>query len=185
MIQIGAAPAAIDSPIDHLVACHRRIEQRLDTLVRASGYFEAGRAQALAAIDRSLQFLDSSGALHTEDEEQSVFPRLRLRAGADAAAYLDSLEDQHHKAESILARLRELVAEAARRDPVPKPLIGDYRACAEELRSLYREHIRSEDEILTALAKRSLNDAEIAEITREMRDRRTESFAMPLRRSSR
>jgi hypothetical protein len=30
MIQIGASAATIDSPIEHLVACHRRIEQRAE-----------------------------------------------------------------------------------------------------------------------------------------------------------
>jgi len=47
-----------------------------------------------------------------------------------------------------------------------------YRDCAARLQSLYREHIRSEDEILTRLARRSLNDAELAAISAEMRERR-------------
>lgn len=172
MIQIGAASATIDSPIDHLMACHRRIEQRLDTLLRAGDHLESDRSQALAAIEKSLQFLDSSGALHTEDEENSLFPRLRLKLVAGDVGYLDSLEQQHEHAESIIIRLKNIVVEAARLDSVPKPLIGEYRACADDLRSLYREHIRSEDEILTAMAKQSLSASEIVEISREMRNRR-------------
>ena len=54
------------------------------------------------------------------------------------------------------------------------PLIK-YLDCATRLRSLYREHIRAEDEILTAMARRSLNESEIAEISREMRARRAKS----------
>ncbi len=172
MIQIGAASATIDSPIEHLMACHRRIEQRLDTLVRAADYLKADRAQALAAIEKSFLFLDSSGVLHTEDEEHSVFPRLRTKLGAGETAYLDSLEQEHQKAESILVRLRKLIGEAARRDPVPEPLIEEYRGCAADLRSLYLAHIRSEDETLTGMAKQLLSASEIAEISREMRNRR-------------
>lgn len=40
MIQIGASAATVDSPIEHLMACHRRIEQRLDTLVNAACHLE-------------------------------------------------------------------------------------------------------------------------------------------------
>jgi hemerythrin-like domain-containing protein len=172
MIQIGAPSATIDSPVEHLVACHRRIEQRLDTLIKAASHLESDRASAFAAIAKSLEFLDSSGALHTEDEEHSVFPRLREQISGEQIAYLDSLELQHGDAESILSRLKELIDEAARQDPVSGALIEQYRECAESLRSLYRSHIRSEDEILTALAKRFLTAPQLAEISREMRERR-------------
>ena len=154
------------------MACHRRIEDRLDTLVRAADYLQSDRDSALAAIAKSLQFLESSGVQHTKDEEESVFPRLRQRVSVDQAAYLDSLEHDHEHAESILASLKLLVQEAARQSPVAPQLIDQYRACAEDLRSLYRRHIRSEDEVLTALAKQNLTEKEIAEISDEMRARR-------------
>jgi len=35
MIQIGAPSATLDAPVEHLMACHRRIEQRLETLIAA------------------------------------------------------------------------------------------------------------------------------------------------------
>jgi len=163
MVEIGASSATIDMPIEHLMACHRRIEQRLDTLVRAAGHLEEDRAAALEAIQKSLAFLDSSGVQHTEDEEASLFPRLRARLTPDQIAYLDSLEAQHVRAEGILCRLKQLVHSGH---------FEQYRACAEELRSLYREHIRSEDTILTALAKQSISESELMEISREMRVRR-------------
>ena len=37
---------------------------------------------------------------------------------------------------------------------------------------MYRDHIRSEDEMLTAIARRWLTEAELSGITREMRERR-------------
>ena len=70
MIQIGAPSATIDSPIDHLMACHRRIEQRLDTLFNAADRIEIDRAGAQTAIQNSLRFMDTSGERHTEDEQQ-------------------------------------------------------------------------------------------------------------------
>jgi hemerythrin-like domain-containing protein len=163
MIQIGAPAATIAEPIEHLLACHRRIEQRLETLVKAADHVAENREEALAAISRSLQFLDTSGELHTEDEEASLFPRLRPKLSAVEIAFVDSLEAQHTQAEAIYSRLKGLVGGQE---------IGRYRECAEELRALYREHIRAEDEVLMALARRSLDEAEISEISGEMQARR-------------
>jgi hemerythrin-like domain-containing protein len=170
VIQIGAPSATVDTPLEHLSACHRRIEQRLDTLVRAGDYLATDRTRALDAIAKSLEFLDLSGSLHTEDEERSVFPRLRAKLSSGEIAYLDALEDQHQSAESLLARLKQLVA--ALNAGYSSVRVEEYRACAEALRALYREHIRSEDEILIALAKQVLSDSETAEISKEMRERR-------------
>lgn len=172
MIQIGAPSATIDQPIEHLMACHRRIEQRLDALVRAATHLETDRKRALAAIASSLEFLDSSGMRHTEDEENSLFPRLRTRVSQDEIAYLASLEDQHEEADSTLARLKELTREAQGQTPVPRRVIEEYGQCAEKLRSIYQDHIRSEDAVLTAMAKQCLSEAELSEISREMRERR-------------
>jgi len=155
------------------MACHRRIEERLETLIKAAGHIENDRTAALDAIAKSLQFLDTSGVLHTEDEEVSLFPRLRQKLSATEIAFVDSLEAQHGEAESIYSLLKQLASELnARNTPSPN-LIGRYRGCAERLQSLYQAHIRAEDEILTAMATRSLGELEIAEISREMRERRS------------
>jgi hypothetical protein len=55
-----------------------------------------------------------------------------------------------------------------------------YLECAEKLRALYRAHIRSEDEMLTALAKREFDQAEFRAISSEMRERRARTVtALP------
>lgn len=172
MIQIGASAATIAEPIEHLMACHRRIEQRLDTLINAARHFEKSRPEAISAISRSLQFLDTSGAIHTQDEERSLFPRLRQKLSASEIAFVDSLEAQHIQADSIYSTLKQLAAELDSPAACLPEMIERYRQCAEALRSIYREHIRAEDEILTALARRSLNELEISEISSEMRARR-------------
>jgi len=173
MIQIGASAATIDSPIEHLVACHRRIEQRLDTLVNAAGHLQNQRTAALAAIASSFSFLDTSGVLHTEDEEGSLFPRLRKKLSTSEIEFVDSLEAQHVQAETIYSRLKQLASQLSAQDAVDSGRAAEYVECAEALRTLYRAHIRTEDEILTALAKRSLSERELVDISHEMRDRRT------------
>jgi len=174
MIQIGEKAAALDTPLEHLVACHRRIEDRLATLERAAGELRTDPETSLAAIGACLNFMDSNGALHTEDEEISLFPRLRPRLSSNELAYVDALEHQHREADSIYSELKGQVARL-------KNLGGAasveethaYRELAGKLREIYREHIRSEEEVLLRLARRSLNEGELREISGEMKQRRT------------
>lgn len=169
MIQIGAPSPTIDSPIEHLVACHRRIEQRLDTLVNAADHVAQNLPAAKAAIAASLHFLDNSGVLHTRDEEDSLFPRLRPKLTAVETSFLDSLESQHGDAEAIYVELKNLYASIESSDFD----VAAYRACASRLREFYRAHIRAEDETLTAIARRSLDHFDLTQITQEMRSRRS------------
>jgi len=79
MIQIKTAGTAgesttLDAPLEHLMACHRRIEERLATLERAGAALESRRDEALGAIRAAFAFMDSNGAIHTRDEEESLFP---------------------------------------------------------------------------------------------------------------
>jgi hemerythrin-like domain-containing protein len=152
------------------MACHRRIEQRLDTLLNAAGQIETDCAGALTAIQNSLRFMDTSGERHTEDEEASLFPRLRQKLSSEEISFLDSLEAQHVEAGSTYSELKEAALALAAEPSTDS--IRRYRECADRLRSLYREHIRAEDEILTAMARRSLDAGELHEISREMRSRR-------------
>lgn len=180
MVRIGAPPAStLDTPLEHLVACHRRIEQRLGTLVKAADYFEKDRAAAFAAIRASFDFLDSNGVLHTEDEEHSLFPRLRPKLAGDSEAHardlelVAALEAEHDGAEAVLEEVKGLAAqlEAGATSP-PAELIERYRAAAQQLKALYDAHIKVEDTVLMPLAGRLLEPAEVAEISSEMRQRR-------------
>jgi hemerythrin-like domain-containing protein len=166
MIQIGAQPATIETPIEHLMACHRRIEQRLDTLVNAADHLLLDRGMAIVAIEKSFRFLDTNGALHTEDEEVSLFPRLRLHLTHGELEFVNSLEQQHREADQIYAELKAVAANISA-EAAPR-----FRERAERLRTLYREHIRKEDEILTRIARRTLTTSEMGEIVQEMRARR-------------
>ena len=176
MIKIGQRPATIDTPLEHLTACHRRIEERLATLERAGevleSVVESKRAEAREAIASALRFLDSSGVMHTRDEEGSLFPRLNPRLDAAEREYVERLECQHREVDEVYAELKSAVAEndAAR-----------YRSAVARLARLYREHIGSEDEILTGLARRCLSAADLEAIAAEMRERRQRRHAVDAR----
>jgi hemerythrin-like domain-containing protein len=169
-IQLEKAPAVTDGPIEHLVACHRRIEQRLDTLKRAGDMLEQDTQASLIAIANSLRFMDVSGVLHTTDEEDSVFPRIRQAASAGEIEYLDKLESEHREADEVYLRLKSV--STALLDQVTPQRIREYRELAAKLDFAYRSHIASEDTILVEIGRRVLSAVELETIQSEMRARR-------------
>jgi hemerythrin-like domain-containing protein len=172
MIHIGPAPpsSTLDSPIEHLNACHRRIEERLLTLERAGAALVQRPAEALAAIQAAFWFFDSSGANHTADEEDSLFPRLTPHLAPEDLQWLAALEAEHARAEALYDRLK---AHVATLPPQPTPAQQDlYAELAAALCSLYRQHIQNEDSRFPLLASRALSPADLDAIAREMKLRR-------------
>ncbi|MDR3719592.1 MAG: hemerythrin domain-containing protein [Bryobacteraceae bacterium] len=167
-----AESATLDRPLDHLVACHRRIEDKLCVLERASAHMEDRTGEALHACHSAFAFLDSSGVLHTEDEEKSVFPRIRLHATSEEQAYLDGLEAQHREVEACFTRLKSLTGQLER-DPSAAPAREAFAQGVAKLAGLYRAHIASENEVLTAIGRERLDEVALAEIAFEMRQRRS------------
>ena len=169
-IQTRISPPIAEGPIEHLLACHRRIENRLDILERAGQHLEDQPNESLLAISNSLRFMDTSGVLHTVDEEESLFPRLRSSLTPEEVAYLDGLESQHRDVDAVYASLKETVFHL-QQERTPE-LIDMYRKCVAKLTAAYRTHIASEDSILVEMGRRILSPAELAAIHNEMRARR-------------
>jgi len=168
MIQIRTGQAAgesatLDSPLDHLMACHRRIEERLATLERAVAALSEKRDEALAAIHAAFRFMDSNGVIHTQDEEESIFPRL------GSSALIETLEAEHREAERIDADLRAAVT---RVESDGGAAIDDCRASVAALCAIYRRHIEQEDTQFVPAARAALSPDSLAEISREMKKRR-------------
>lgn len=171
MIQIGhTAEKVSDEPLDHLIACHDRILRRLDILRRVGAALETDASAAMQALRNAIRFFELSGRLHTEDEEESVFPRLRNHVTGDHLAYLDSLESQHREKEAVYAELRELAAELEA--GVTPARAQRFRELAARLAGLYESHIASENDVLISLGRTNLGPEELAEIRDEMRARR-------------
>jgi hemerythrin-like domain-containing protein len=174
MIQIRtggteAESTTLDAPLEHLMACHRRIEERLSTLERAGAALQSRRDEALRAIRSAFGFMDSNGAIHTRDEEESLFPRLQGRITEAETALVAALKADHEEAERIYLKLREIVdrIEAGEMGFVP-----EYAETAAALCKLYRRHIEAEDSRLMEAARRGLSGEDMAEISGEMKVRR-------------
>jgi hemerythrin-like domain-containing protein len=172
MIQIGSSTraGAIDDPLQHLTACHRRIEQRLDTLERAGAALATRPAEALEAIRNCITFFDVAGHLHTMDEEESIFPLIRPRVNSTEAAFLDRLEADHLMAEAVYDQLKRTVEQMG--PEVTLVVATRFQALTADLCSVYRAHIASEDSTLMSIIERVIRADERPALTEAMRLRR-------------
>ena len=156
------AKSTLDHPLEHLVACHGRIEERLTILQRAAENLEIKPEEARQALESVFRYFETSGTNHTADEEESVFPRLAGKLTEEERAYIAALESQHQQAEDLYQHLRQ----------GPQADLSDYRSLVARFCQLYREHIASENERLIATGKRLLSAQDLASISAEMRRRR-------------
>jgi hemerythrin-like domain-containing protein len=174
-IQIGAKPdSGFDDPLGMLKDCHRRIERFLHILC-----FVAGRARGRGltgeeteAIEAALHYFSAGGRRHTADEEESLFPRLRGQSMREEFAQLDGLERDHQRAEELHAVIetlyRKWIATGSLRAEDQEQILS----ATEDLRRLYEQHIRLEEQVVFPRAAAVLDRQAIAAMGQELRARR-------------
>ena len=176
----GSESVLIHDPLQHLVDCHDRIEERLQTLERVVPHLrsdsEDKRREAREAVDRALDFLNTMGALHTQDEEESVFPRLFANAedqDPTLSELTTMLVEQHREKEAVLRKLLDHVAAFP---PVPgapsEQQVRDFEGLVAQIADLYRPHIMVENQRLIPMSAEYLTPADLDLIREEMRARR-------------
>ncbi|HKZ81118.1 MAG TPA: hemerythrin domain-containing protein [Pyrinomonadaceae bacterium] len=165
------------NPLGLLSDCHRRIERFLEALILISeqgGGNELNREQS-EQFEVCLRYFREAAPKHTLDEEESLFPRLRLRKdqqSANAFALLDSLHADHTEAEISHRKVDELglawLADGRLSPENTQVLIG----LLKDLRTTYDKHIAVEDKELFPLAEKILGRSELEAVAREMAGRR-------------
>jgi hemerythrin-like domain-containing protein len=170
----------INDPLQHLVDCHDRIEERLQTLERVVPHLrsdsEERRREAREALDRALGFLETMGALHTEDEEASVFPRLLANAREQDPTLVEltaMLEAQHREKEVVFRKLLDQVAGFPPAPEAPSAeQVARFHGLVSQVADLYRPHIMIENQRLIPLSAEYLKPSDLNLISEEMRSRR-------------
>ena len=177
-IQLGAPPEnSFDTPLGLLSDCHRRIERFLEQLLHVTET-AGGRPLDPAqrdALEAALRYFREAAPLHTQDEEASLFPRLRasgLPAARAALAALERLEADHDRADAAHAEVDRLGRAWLTDGTLPEAAAGRLAALLGDLRETYRRHIAVEDSQIFPLANRALTPDEIAHVGREMALRR-------------
>jgi hemerythrin-like domain-containing protein len=132
-------------------------------------------ADVRAGLDAALRYFREAAPKHTADEEESLFPRLRQieRPEVEAAIRkLEPLEHEHRRADALHAEVDRLGSRALTEGSLPAAEARRYRDSIAKLSSIYKEHIRIEDEEIFPVAGRVLSAPDKSAIAREMHERR-------------
>ncbi len=167
--------ASTEAPLEMLAACHGRVEQQCQTLLRLLPHLQAHGADdsARQAARAVMRYFDTAAQDHHADEEQDLFPAL-LALTADSAseaprvrALTQLLLADHQRIGGLWRELRQAlaaVAESRAGELSPEQVEGFVSA--------YRRHIEREEGELLPLAARLLAQADIGRIGAAMRQRR-------------
>jgi hemerythrin-like domain-containing protein len=174
-VNIGEPPrGSLDRPLQMLRDCHRRIERFLEVLRRVGEDRRGGplddayRADLAAALD----YFAHAAPRHVDDEEGSLFPRLRAHAAPEAAARLGALESDHEAVEADHAAVEALGHRWLAQGTLPAADAERFVAATAALQAVYARHIAEEDGAIFPLAEALLSPDDLAAIGREMAARR-------------
>ncbi len=177
-ITIGKKPeSSFADPLGLLSDCHRRIEHFLGLLITVTTQARGGTlsGEQREALDAALRYFREAAPKHKEDEERSLFPRMResrdeqVRA---ALATIATLEEDHGVVDRGHAEADALLDRWLIEGLLPEADVRRLVAVLEELQAIYQRHIAIEDHDVFPLAGRILDPSAIAALGREMATRR-------------
>lgn len=177
-IQIGQShDHGFDQPLELMSDCHRRIEMFLGVLERVTEQADGSKLsdEQRQAMDSALRYFKQAAPLHTQDEEESLFPCLRQSKNAKALELLirvSHLETEHLAAERRHGDVDFLCRVWLQQNTLPAQQQKRLKQLLAELKSGYAEHIRLEDEVIFPAAAKILSPEELRQIGEEMAQRR-------------
>jgi len=176
-----------DQPIDLMMDCHRRVEHFVQVLLKVA---RQGNGQTLTAewrnaLETALNYFQQAAPRHTEDEEDSLFPRLRQSDDPQAAEVLSKmarLEADHQQSGPIHDRVDQLGRQWLEADQLAEQETADLIRCCEQLQQMYQQHIHVEDHEVFPVAQRILSPDALQAIGQEMKARRQHNPGRPTSR---
>lgn len=154
--------AVNDDPIAQLERSHRRLEEACDALVQASC------SRNIETVSDVCAFFSRQVRRHEEDEEASLFPRLRAaKKTPELEALLERLATEHREHEALHRRLEEAVAGRVEGD-----VWTEIASVADLIMLAYRRHIEEEERSLFPATRALLGPEELAAMQGEMDARR-------------
>ncbi|MCK6545723.1 hemerythrin domain-containing protein [Myxococcota bacterium] len=131
---------------------HRLIERELDEAERAAA------ARDFPRLRETLAFFEHHVTIHRRKEEEVLFPAM---AGLLAGGPVRMMQMEHHEERRLLDALAEGL-DGADRDEM---LASAVQVITNDIVELLRGHILKEDQILFAMAERTLEGDEATEVT--------------------
>jgi hemerythrin-like domain-containing protein len=150
-VVIGGKPEkSFGDPIGLLIDCHRRIEHFLSVLAQISKDARGGplTEPQRSALDNALRYFREAAPKHTADEEETLFPVLRLIGRSEVQCLLgriDSLQAEHFEADKAHAEMDRLGQAWLTNGLLSQDEATHFADLAAELGELYRGHIAIEE----------------------------------------
>jgi hemerythrin-like domain-containing protein len=172
-IKPDGVPAVEADAVDMLLACHQRIRNFTGIALRLAEAEGAGAQEVSNAAEAVHRYYTVALPLHEEDENRSVYPRLRKALTPETDAFaLDLMIEQHGPINEVVDRLVLLWSELRSNPALLPALRPRLRTNTARLVELWNEHLSLEEEIVFPLIRKSLAAAELEAIHREMKQRR-------------
>lgn len=171
-VQLLPPDHGFDQPLGLLSDCHRRIERFLQLLevVAREAPEHWLPTQYDDALCSSLNYFKDAAPKHTLDEEISLFPR--ISHDPEASKIIECLEKDHMLSEQSHSEIEELGRRWLSQGYLTINQRRRFAKRVRELITLYRDHIRIEDEELFPMAASILDENDIKVIGQEMATRR-------------
>ena len=168
----------VEDAINHLTHCHERIDRSLVTVRNAVAALRLTdpvlRTEGAAALDYELALLQLLTELHIQDEEQSLFPRLRKNLSSDPASLaelLPMLEAQHREKQAVFPELASSLRALSAPGSKGEEALDRLESQVAQLDSLFKTHTTLEDEQLMPKCRQYLTPADLDAMRQEMRQR--------------
>lgn len=164
-----ASAALLSDPLDFFFAEHFR-QRKLCNLIEEMALAETLDWTLTAEV---LDFLRHDMALHVQDEEEDLFPLMRLRCPPEdeIERVLSALTAEHagdrHLAELLIAGLQKALAEAQ-----PPAAQAGLREAMIDFARNERRHLALENSVVLPLARRRLTPADLARLSAGLLHRR-------------
>lgn len=169
--------ASFREPLALLSDCHRRVERFLEIIavVALEGRGRPLNEEYRSSLLTALKYFEKAAPLHTQDEEASLFPRMRSLDSPEVIAALskiDGLEADHRSAQPLHDEVDVLGRRWLDEGTLEPEDTARLVEAITRLRSMYESHIALEDEFVFPLAGRTLDDETLLSVGREMAERR-------------
>jgi len=168
----------VENPIQHLLICHKKLQRSLSIVKNAAEALELTepvlRAEAVAALDYELALLQLLDDLHTQDEEQSLLPKLYAnRPDSGVVGQLSqNLESNRAQKAEIFGQLAACLRDVSkRRGELAKEHVDRLENLVDQLARLYTLHLTEQSDHLIELCRQYLSDEDTKGMRAVMRAR--------------
>jgi hemerythrin-like domain-containing protein len=160
--------ASFDDPLGLLRACHQRIRQHCEILLRLAEHLERSGADedARKAAQQVHRYFSTAAKQHHQDEEVDVFPKL-IRQSLKMADMIHGLKKEHAELDRLWAALEPQLRRLPARDDA-----AEFTRLAQELDAVYRRHMAVEENQFLDQAQHMLSRQQLGDIGRAMAERR-------------